>query len=87
MKFLVMIRRTESGYSADVPDLPGCVAAAKTLKAARKLIAKAIELHLDLIIQSGQKMPTPKQRLEFVIDPNEREEFCTWVEVNVPQPV
>lgn len=87
MRYLVMIRRTGTGYSADVPDLPGCVAAAGTLKKVRKLIAEAIELHLDLMRQSGEAVPTPRERMEFVIDPDEEEELCTWVEVDVPEGV
>lgn len=86
MRFFVMIRGTKTGYSADVPDLLGCVATAKTLKSVKKRIAKAIELHLDLMQQSGEKLPTPSERVEFVIDPAEKEELCTWVEVPVTQP-
>jgi predicted RNase H-like HicB family nuclease len=82
-----MIRRWKTSYSADVPDLPGCIAAAGTIKGVRKLIAKAIELHIDLMQQSGEKVPKPSKRVEFVIDPNEEEEICTWVEIKMPQPV
>ena len=46
MRFLVMIRRTSTGYSVDVPDLPGCVATGKTIDAALRRIQVAIELHL-----------------------------------------
>ena len=87
MRFLVMIRGTRTGYSVDVPDLPGCIATGKTLKAVRKRIAKAIELHLELMAQSGEKIPQPKDRLEFVIDQNTDEEFCTWVDVHAPEAI
>jgi len=86
MRYAVMIRGTKTGYSADVPDLPGCVAAGKTLKSVRKRIAKAIELHLELMAQSGEKIPNPRERVEFVIDTDAKEELCTWVDVEVPQP-
>jgi predicted RNase H-like HicB family nuclease len=86
MRFLVMIRRTNTGYSADVPDLPGCVATAKSLQGVRKHIARAIELHLELMLQAGEPLPEPTQSMAFSIDPNEEEAFCTWVEVTEPQP-
>jgi predicted RNase H-like HicB family nuclease len=86
MRFLVLIRGTKTGYSADVPDLPGCVAGARTLKGVKTRIARAVELHLDFMQQSGEGIPTPRQRVEFEIDPNEREEYCTWIEVAVAQP-
>jgi predicted RNase H-like HicB family nuclease len=84
LRFLVMIRPTATGSSADVPDLPGCVAAAGTVKGIRKLIAGAIEMHLELMQQSGGAIPAPRERLEFVIDPEAGQELCTWVEVAAP---
>jgi len=81
LRYLVMIRGTATGYSVDVPDLPGCVAAAGTVRTARKLIAEAIALHLDLMEQSGESIPAPRQSTEFAIDDTSEEEFCTWVEV------
>jgi predicted RNase H-like HicB family nuclease len=85
MRYLVLIRRTATGYSADVPDLPGCVAAARTRKGALRLITEAIALHLDLMQQSGETAPPPRQRLEVAIDQDDRETICTWVDVTVPQ--
>jgi predicted RNase H-like HicB family nuclease len=85
MRFLIMIRRTSTGYSVDVPDLPGCVAAAKTLNGARRLIAQAIALHLELMHESGETIPAPRQRIEFVIDPDALEEICTWVDVTIAE--
>ena len=88
MRYLVMIRGTKSGYSADVPDLPGCVAAAKSIEKTRALIAEAIGLHLDLMRESGEKIRKPSKRLTFTIDEtSEEEEFCTWVEVKQPETV
>jgi len=77
-----MILGTETGYSAHVPDLPGCVAAAKSWKGIRRLIAEAIGLHIDMMKKHGETVPPPSQRIEFVIDQNEPlEENCTWVDV------
>jgi predicted RNase H-like HicB family nuclease len=87
MRYLVMIRQTCTGYSADVPDLPGCVAAAKTVKGVKRLIARGIELHLELMRESGERIPVPRKKLQFVIDDSVEEELCTWVEIKVPQPV
>jgi len=68
-----------------VQDLPGCVAAGETVEEVRRLITEAITLHLDLMAHSGEKIPKPSQRMEFVIDEaSEDEEFCTWVEARFP---
>ena len=38
MKYAVLFEPTATGYSAHVPDLPGCVAAAATLEETAELI-------------------------------------------------
>ena len=84
--FIVIIGRTNTGYGAHVPDLDGCIATGMTVEHTRHMIAEAIEMHLELMQQSGEKLPEPRQSIEFVVDPVEGEEFYTWVEVEVPQP-
>lgn len=84
MRYLVMIRRTRTGYSVDVPDLPGCVATGSTVEHARQMIAEAIEMHLELMQERGEAVPQPATVVSFAIDENAAEEFCTWVEVESP---
>jgi predicted RNase H-like HicB family nuclease len=81
MRYLVMIRRTPTGYSVDVPDLPGCVATGGTVEHARQMIAEAIEMHLDAMKEHGESIPAPAAAVSFAVDENSAEEFCTWVEV------
>jgi predicted RNase H-like HicB family nuclease len=85
MRYLVIIRRTGTGYSVDVPDLPGCVATGTTVEHARQMIADAIEMHLDLLQQSGESPPVPSSTFEFSVGDDSVEELCTWVEVDEPQ--
>jgi predicted RNase H-like HicB family nuclease len=82
--FIVMIRRTNTGYSADVPDLPGCVATGITVEQTKQMIEEAITLHLDMMQQTGEAIPVPKRSIEFTIDEDAGEEFCGWVEVVLP---
>jgi predicted RNase H-like HicB family nuclease len=85
-RYFVMIRRTRTGYSVDVPDLDGCVATGLTVEHARQMIAEAIEMHLEMMEQAGEAIPAPRQKMELAIDDEAGEEFCTWVEVRMPQP-
>jgi predicted RNase H-like HicB family nuclease len=87
MRYLVMIRRTRTGYSVDVPDLPGCVATGTTVEHARQQIGDAIEMHLELMEQSGELIPTPGNALQFSVDDGSAEEFCTWVEIEARQAI
>ena len=84
MRFLVFIRRTRTGYSVDVPDLPGCVATATNVEHARQMISEAIEMHLELMQQQGEPLPAPSTSTSFAVDETSSEEFCTWVEVETP---
>lgn len=85
MRYLVIIRRTSTGYSVDVPDLPGCIATGVSIEHARQMIAEAIEMHLELMSSSGEAVPAPSRSVEFVVEDSSAEELCTWVEVDAPQ--
>jgi len=87
MRYLVMIRRTDTGYCVDAPDVPGCVAAAGTIEASREMFAEALEMHLELLRDSGQPIPAPSQKIEFEIDESAGEELCTWVDVDLHEPI
>lgn len=56
-KYLVIIEKSKTGYSAFSPDLPGCVAAAKTKSAVEKRMKQAIAFHLEGMQMEGNKIP------------------------------
>ena len=66
MRYAVIIERGESGFGAYVPDLPGCVAAARTRARVLKLIHGAIELHIGELRATGESVPQPTSSIEFV---------------------
>lgn len=47
MRYAIMVEKSPSGYAAYVPDLPGCVAVARTEREVRALIRDAIAFHLE----------------------------------------
>jgi predicted RNase H-like HicB family nuclease len=57
-RFLVVIEKAESNYSAYSPDLPGCIATGKTREQAAANMHKAIEMHIRGLRED--KMPIPK---------------------------
>ena len=59
MRYLVVLEQGPTSFGAYVPDLPGCVAAAETRDEALRLIREAIELHIEVLRQSGQPVPPP----------------------------
>ena len=58
-RYAVVIEKTDTGYGASVPDLPGCVAAVDTLEQTATMIRDAIEFHLDGMRAHGDPIPTP----------------------------
>jgi predicted RNase H-like HicB family nuclease len=60
-KYMVLIEQTATGFSAHVPDLPGCIAAGRTRKEVKRLMAKAIEMHLAAMREDGDEIPGPSQ--------------------------
>jgi predicted RNase H-like HicB family nuclease len=65
-KYVALIERTDTGYSAHVPDLPGCIAAAATYEETIRLIHKAIEFHIEGMILQGERVPEPTTLAETV---------------------
>lgn len=59
MRYLVILEKTENGFGAYVPDLPGCVAAATSEAEVRDLIREAVELHLEALRAAGEPIPLP----------------------------
>lgn len=58
-KYAIFIAPTRTGYSAHVPDLPGCVAAGKTRDETLRLMREAIVLHLRTMREDGDSIPEP----------------------------
>ena len=46
-KYLIIIEKTDTGYSAFVPDLPGCIASGRTKEIVEKYIYEAIQFHIE----------------------------------------
>ena len=66
MKYLIVIEKTRSGFSAYSPDLDGCVAAARTRPAVKRLMRDAIRFHLDGLRGAGRRVPRPRSSSEYV---------------------
>ena len=66
MKYLVVVEKGETGFGAFVPDLPGCVAVAKTRRTVKRLIREAIHLHVEDMRNRGYAIPKPTAAGELV---------------------
>ena len=69
MKYAIIIEQTRNGYSAYVPDLPGCVAAADSYEDTDKLIREAVVVHLESLQVYGDSIPEPQTSVGLVEAP------------------
>lgn len=64
--YAVVIEPATTGFSAYVPDLPGCVATAASRDAVLAEIRAAIQFHLEGLARDGQAVPASSSSVEMV---------------------
>ena len=60
VEYAVVFERTPNNCGAYAPDLPGCIATAKSLKDIRATIRQAISLHIESLAEHGEPVPEPQ---------------------------
>jgi predicted RNase H-like HicB family nuclease len=66
MRYAVVVEKAAHNYSAYVPDLPGCVAAAETEDEVLELIREAVDLHLEALREEGEPVPEPTSHAAYI---------------------
>jgi predicted RNase H-like HicB family nuclease len=66
LKYAVIFERSEDGYGAYVPDLPGCVTVGDTLVETEANIREAIAAHIELMREDGDTIPRPTSLTGYV---------------------
>jgi predicted RNase H-like HicB family nuclease len=69
MKYAVIYEKTGTGYSAYVPDLPGCVAAGSSLEHVIELMREAIEMHIEGMREDGDPIPEATTVADYIAVP------------------
>jgi predicted RNase H-like HicB family nuclease len=69
MKFLIVIEKTETGYSAYSPDIPGCVATGTTRDEAEREMKSAVAFHIEGLKSEGMALPTPHSSSSYIDGP------------------
>jgi predicted RNase H-like HicB family nuclease len=66
-RYLVIIEKTNTGYCAYTPDLPGCVAVAPSLSQVQDRIHDTVRMHIDALEEAGLPIPTSAAIAEFIV--------------------
>jgi predicted RNase H-like HicB family nuclease len=62
-QYAVVYEKTDTGFGAYAPDLPGCVSTGRTLEEAERNMREAIAFHLDGLREDGDPIPEPTTRV------------------------
>jgi predicted RNase H-like HicB family nuclease len=64
-RYLIIIEKTSTGYSAYSPDLPGCVATSGTLADVEREMHDAIQFHIEGLRLAGEDVPKPASQASY----------------------
>ena len=65
-RYLVIFEPNGTGYSAHVPDLPGCISTGRTREEIEANMREAIEFHIDGLRTEGLPVPEPSSESAYV---------------------
>jgi predicted RNase H-like HicB family nuclease len=69
VNYVVIYEKSQTGWAAYVPDLPGVVTTGTTREEVRTLIQEAIEFHLDGLREDKLPIPEPSVEAEVISIP------------------
>jgi len=89
MKYAVVFISDEkvAGYQVSVPDLPGCAVTAKTVDSGLDEMTKAIQSHLSILAEYGEKVPNAmsleSHRKNYMLDNPHTFSQAFWAIINI----
>jgi predicted RNase H-like HicB family nuclease len=66
MQYLIVIEKTETGYSAYSPDLDGCVATGPTKNEVEQNMREAIAFHVEGLRHEGYTVSPPSSYSTYI---------------------
>ncbi len=65
-RYLVVVERTQTGFSAYSPDVPGCITTGRTREEVEANMREAIEFHIEGLLIEGLPVPEPSSESAYV---------------------
>ena len=66
MKYLIVVEKTETGFSAYSPDLLGCVATGATEEETEANMREASAFHVEGLKEEGFPVPQPSAKSAYI---------------------
>ena len=64
-RYLIILEKTATGFSAYSPDLPGCVATGKTREETEAQMKSAIQFHIEGLRDAGFEVPQADSQASY----------------------
>jgi predicted RNase H-like HicB family nuclease len=65
-RYLIVIEKSETGFSSYSPDVLGCIATGKTLDQTIANMKAALAFHLRGLLEDGEEIPKPRGVQSYV---------------------
>lgn len=65
-RYPLVIEKTNTGYSAYSPDVPGCAAVGDTKEETRRNFQEALGAHFEAMRMVGEPIPEPSSSVAYV---------------------
>jgi len=78
-------KEAKSDFGVSFPDFPGCVAAGATIDEAKEMAQEALSLHVEGMLQDGDRTPPPLRLADIAADPDYSDALAFFV-VTVAEP-
>lgn len=65
-RYAIVIHKANGNYSAHVPDVDGCIATGKTVKATAENLREALEFHFEGMVEDGEAIPEPIVVVDYI---------------------
>jgi len=66
MRYLIVLERSETGYSAYSPDLPGCISTGSTVEETQANMKEAIQFHIEGLKAENLPVPESSTRSAYI---------------------
>lgn len=76
-------KEAKSDFGVSFPDFPGCITAGKNIDEAKDMAREALTLHIQGMLQDGEKLPDPS-RLEDIMSDPDYTDAIAYLVVSVP---
>jgi predicted RNase H-like HicB family nuclease len=69
----------QSDFGVSFPDFPGCITAGSSIDEAKDMADDALSLHVQGMLEDGEKIPTPSKLEDIMADPDNSDAIAILV--------